>query len=101
MRRGAKPAKAKVEAKLPGARRSLKNEDSRSRRLQKRLEEALKREAEALEREQAVGAILRVIASSRTDIQPVFEAIAGSARRLRAARCSCVHRRRPCWDRAR
>jgi hypothetical protein len=31
----------------------------------------------------------------------VFEAIAGSARRLRAARCSCVHRRRPCWDRAR
>ena len=41
MRRGAKAAKAKVEAELPVARRSLKNKDSRGRKLEKRLAEAL------------------------------------------------------------
>ena len=40
MRRGAKAAKAKVEAELPVARRSLKNKDSRGRKLEKRLAEA-------------------------------------------------------------
>ena len=49
MRRGAKPGKAKVEPKQSGARKSRKNEGSGVRQLQKRLAEALKREAEALE----------------------------------------------------
>ena len=41
MRRGAKPAKAKAEAKLPVARKSLKSEGSKVRDLEKRLAEAL------------------------------------------------------------
>ncbi len=40
MRRGAKPAKAKTEAKPPVARKSLKSADSRVRDLEKRLAEA-------------------------------------------------------------
>jgi hypothetical protein len=51
--KGAKPAKAKVEAKLPVARKSRKNEGSRNRQLEKRLADALKREAEALEQQTA------------------------------------------------
>lgn len=41
MRRSRKPAKAKVEARLPVARKSAKNEDSLVRDLEKRLEEFL------------------------------------------------------------
>jgi signal transduction histidine kinase len=89
MRRRAKPAKAKVEAKLPGVRKSREREGSRVRELEKRLAEALDREAEALkhesealERETATAEILKVISSSPTDIRPIFAAVAGSAARL-------------------
>jgi hypothetical protein len=41
MRRGAKPAKTKAEAKLPVARESLKSDSARVRDLKKRLAEAL------------------------------------------------------------
>ena len=48
MRRGTKPPKARLESKLPVARKSRQNEGSGVRHLEKRLAEALKREAEAL-----------------------------------------------------
>src|SRR5712692_8170291 len=90
MRRGAKAAKAKVEAKLPVPRKSLKNEGSSVHQLQKRLEEALKREAEAFEQQTATSEILQVISGTPTNVQPVFDAIAQSAIRLCDAQFSAV-----------
>ena len=82
MRRGAKPAKAKGESKRPVARKSRKGEGSRVGDLEKRLAEALKREAQALEQQTATSEILRVISSSPTDVQPVFNTVVQSGLRL-------------------
>jgi signal transduction histidine kinase len=68
MRRRAKSAKAKVETRRPVARKSPKNEAFKRRDLEKRL-------AESREREKATSGILRAIASSGTDVQPVFATI--------------------------
>jgi GAF domain-containing protein len=73
MRQRPKPLKPK--AKLPVAPKSPKNQSARVRDLEKRL-------AESLEQQTATSEILRVISSSPTDVQPVFEAMAANAARL-------------------
>src|SRR5262249_4804992 len=99
MRRGAKPAKAKVEAEIPVAKKPLKTEGSRVRDLEKGLVEALDRLqmrnrelVEAQEQQTATAEILRAISGSPTDIQPVFEAIADSAMRLLKGWATAVDR---------
>jgi two-component system, NtrC family, sensor kinase len=96
MRRGAKPAKPKVEARSSVARKSLRNDGSRVRDLEKRLAESLEREkatgeilqekdralAETLEQQTATAEILRVISRSHTDVQPVFDTIVRNAGRV-------------------
>jgi two-component system NtrC family sensor kinase len=48
--------------------------------LERKLDERTSERDEALERQTATADILKVIASSRSDVQPVFEAIATSAK---------------------
>ncbi|MDO8477546.1 MAG: GAF domain-containing protein [Candidatus Rokubacteria bacterium] len=106
MRRGAKPTKPKVEAKSPVARKSLKNEGSRVRDLEKCLAESLEREkvtgeilqgknralTEALEQQRATSEILRVMSSAHTDAQLVFDTTVQSAVRLCNAANAAVFR---------
>src|SRR5215510_7761743 len=74
MRRSPKPAKSK-EAKPPIARTSPKGDGAQVRDLEKRL-------AEAHEEQAATAEILRVISSSPSDIQFVFDTIVRTAARL-------------------
>jgi len=75
MRRRAKRAKTKAGAKRPRVAKALKAQPSADRGLEKRL-------AEALDEQTATREILQVIGRSRSDVQPVFEAIVDSAVRL-------------------
>ena len=84
MRRRAKPARTKLGPALAAARKSVRNETSKRRELEKRL-------AESLEREQATAEILRVISSSPTDVQPVLDAVAEHSARLCGALFASVY----------
>src|SRR4029450_602382 len=61
-------------------------------RLFKELQERNRDLTEALEQQTGSSEILRVISSSPTDLQPVFEAIVGSAARLCEATFAALHR---------
>ncbi len=75
MRRRAKRAKTKAGTKHPRVAKALKAQPSGDRGLEKRL-------AEALDEQTATREILQVIGRSRSDVQPVFEAIVDSAVQL-------------------
>jgi len=61
-------------------------------RLFKELQTKNRELTEALERQTATAEILRVISSSPTDVQPIFDAIVESAARLCASRFATLHR---------
>src|SRR5262245_24402479 len=96
MDRRARPKKKKAETKPARAHKALKEGGAKIRDLEKRLAEALKHEAEALEQVQTRGSelveaqeqraataeILRVISRSPSDVQPVFEVVLASGVRL-------------------
>jgi two-component system, NtrC family, sensor kinase len=90
MRQRPKPVKSK--AKVPVASKSPKNDAAMVRDLEKRLAEAQKREADALEQQTATSEILRVISRSPTSLEPIAQAIADSAGRLSSCAYSAVFR---------
>ena len=84
MGRRAKRPEGKAKAKQPLAPKAAKKEAARVHELERRL-------AESLERETATSEILRVISSSPTDVQPVFDTIVANAVKLCDARQGAVY----------
>ncbi len=85
MERQAKPARVKAATRPSVAGKSPAKKGPGAERIGRQL-------AEALEQQAATSEILRVIASSRADVQPVFDTIAQSAARLSNAEFCHVFR---------
>ena len=84
-----KPATIRIESELAAARKSLRNEVTKRRALQKqnvRLFQELQAKnrelTTALDQQTATSEILRVISGAQVDVQPVFETITRNAARL-------------------
>src|SRR5438093_1023910 len=92
MGRPARSTKGKKKDMRPLVGKVQKKEGARVSDLETRLAGALKREAEALAQQTATSEILRVISSSPTDVQPVFDIIAERAVNLCDAELSVVTR---------
>ena len=92
MGRRARPTKGKKKDRRPLVGKVRKKEGARVSDLETRLAGALKREVEALAQQTATSEILRVLSSSPTDVQPVFDIIAERAVNLCDAELSVVTR---------
>jgi two-component system, NtrC family, sensor kinase len=77
--RPARPTKGMKKHRRPFVGKVRKKEGARVSDLEARLAGALKREAQVLAQQTATSEILRVISSSPTDVQPVFDTIVRSA----------------------
>src|SRR5262249_17359036 len=75
-------AESHLQAQVEALRESLQEERVKSARLAQALSEAQGQLRVALERQTATSEILKVISSSPTDVQPVFDAVAATASRL-------------------
>ena len=84
-------ARVGVTKKKPGA-TALSRVKDKLRRVTEQLESRERELAEATEQQIATGEILRVIASSPTDIQPVLDAVAENAARLCDANDALIYR---------
>ena len=76
------PTKAQLAGRVKALEKALERETAARQRAEQQLAESDRVRAEALEQQTATSEILRVISSSPTDAQPVFDTIVRSSDRL-------------------